>query len=216
MSLRYFLRANRRKIGWFLIGAVLFFLAALSFVFVEYNVRPVLMAMAEKKAEVLATEALNDAIQESMAREVDYSDLIIREYGERGHIRLMYPNFFKINRIRTAIISTAQTKLKQYENYEFGIPLGQLLGSQLLAVYGPEVTAGFAPLGTVEVEVREEFQEAGINQTRHKIYLRAKAHMKVLIPFYRKTLVVSAEMPLVDGIIVGPIPETYLELKWGS
>ncbi len=65
------------------------------------------------------------------------------------------------------------------------LPLGQLLGSQLLAGRGPDVPIVIVPVGTVESRVYDVFEEAGINQTRHKIYLEVKTMVRVVVPLLR-------------------------------
>ena len=88
-----------------------------------------------------------------------------------------------------------------------------MLGSKLLAHYGPEINLILLPVGTVEVTPRDSFQEAGINQTRHKIYLDLASKIKVVIPFISSTVDIELQVPVADAIIVGEVPETYLNLK---
>ena len=41
----------------------------------------------------------------------------------------------------------------------------------MLAGRGPDIPIVIVPVGTVESRVYDVFEQAGINQTRHKIYL---------------------------------------------
>ena len=66
--------------------------------------------------------------------------------------------------------------------------------------------------GTVSVDFKTSFESAGINQTRHRIYLEAKTQVKVVIPLTTSTKEVKAQIPICETIIVGEVPESYINV----
>ena len=70
------------------------------------------------------------------------------------------------------------------------------------------------PLGALEIpEIearRAEFEACGINQTRHKVYLKVTASIRIVIPTGVKTTQVSANMLVAESIIVGGVPEGFV------
>ena len=56
------------------------------------------------------------------------------------------------------------------------------------------------------------FQSAGINQTLHKIYIDVYADVSIVTPIDQPTIQVKAEVLVCENLIVGKIPQTYLNL----
>ncbi|MBT9155457.1 MAG: hypothetical protein DDT37_00424 [Firmicutes bacterium] len=94
------------------------------------------------------------------------------------------------------------------------IPLGQAFGSALFAHVGPVINFRILPAGTVSVEVTDAFESAGINQTRHKIYLEIFADLRIVVPLMQRALRVHLEVPVADVIYLGAVPETVVNLPF--
>ena len=58
-----------------------------------------------------------------------------------------------------------------------------------------------------------EFEEAGINQTRHKIFLNVIADMRVILPGVDKTISTCTEVLVCESLLVGKVPQIYLSNK---
>ena len=67
--------------------------------------------------------------------------------------------------------------------------------------------------GTVETDLRSEFTEAGINQTLHRIYLEVKCNVNILTPYKTIKETIYNQVLLVEGVIIGNIPDTYYNLE---
>lgn len=67
--------------------------------------------------------------------------------------------------------------------------------------------------GTVETDLRSEFKEAGINQTLHRIYLEVKCNVNILTPYDTITETIYNQVLLVEGVIIGNIPDAYYNLE---
>ena len=105
-----------------------------------------------------------------------------------------------------------QNELKQVKSTTAYIPIGTALKSPILAKYGPQLKVSIEPIGTVSVDFKTSFESAGINQTRHRIYLEAKTQVKVVIPLTTSTKEVKAQIPICETIIVGEVPESYVNV----
>ena len=66
------------------------------------------------------------------------------------------------------------------------------------------------PVGAVHTSFQSEFESAGINQTRHKVYLQLSASIRIVIPTGAKTTNVTANMLVAESIIVGKVPESFV------
>ncbi|HHV35539.1 MAG TPA: sporulation protein YunB [Syntrophomonadaceae bacterium] len=190
--------------------AVLVFLLMLFIV--ERNLKPTIKEIGEAKARQIATEAVNSAVKYKIADSVNYHDLVVVQKDSQGRVVLMQPNIVRINQLASDTTLSINDALKDLQNEKFSIPLGQVLGSQLMANYGPHIKVSIYPIGTVQTIVTDQFEEAGINQTRHRLYLNIQSQVKVVVPLITSQVKVSTQVPVTDTIIVGQVPDTYVRL----
>jgi sporulation protein YunB len=124
----------------------------------------------------------------------------------------MQPNIVRINQLASDTTLSINSALKGLEKEKFYIPVGQVLGSQLIANYGPRIKVSIYPIGTVKTTVFDKFEEAGINQTRHRLYLSVDSQVRVVVPLITSNVRVKTQVPVTDTIIVGQVPKTYVRL----
>jgi sporulation protein YunB len=197
-----------------------FVLVALSFILVqgfflaEKQFRPAIIAVALIKADGLATDAINYAILDKIASRIDYQDLISIEKDDQGRIVMAQINSMVINRIMAETTLATREALLSLEDRAFLIPVGEITDSYILATYGPKIPVRLIPLGRVNTELYDSFESAGINQTRHKIYLRVHTEVQIIIPFIRESVEVVTTIPVADTIYIGEVPDTVINLQF--
>lgn len=86
---------------------------------------------------------------------------------------------------------------------------GNFTGNNLLAGCGPEVKVKVIPIGTVTTDFKTEFVSAGINQTRHRVYLTVYCTMYVAAPLVGEEVIVSNEVVVAETVLIGDVPEFY-------
>lgn len=195
---------------------ILILLTVVPFSVIESNLAPTILAVAKAYAEQIAITSIQDAVNDKVAKSVEYKDLIFIRTDNRGRVVLMQANTVKINGLAADATLDIQRSLAKLEGKVIRIPLGQVLKSQLLASYGPKIKITLVPIGTVKVKVVDDFQQAGINQTRHRIYLHVYGRVKIVIPLVSDYIEVSSQIPIAETIIVGEVPQTYLNLEFGK
>ena len=183
------------------------------FMLVEFILKNTLFALAEAEAKWRATEAIHEAILEEVGTDTQYEDIVHIEKDAQNRIIFMQANIIKINKLTSGVVLNIEGNLKELRTKEFRIPLGQLTDNMLLANYGPHIKFLLVPVAT---QVYHTFEEAGINQTRHKIYLNVKSKIKIAIPFFDSVINVTTKVPIADAVIVGEVPETYLNISAGD
>lgn len=204
------LRRRRRRVP---LGLLLIIGFLVVFLIVEIALSPTVIALAEAQAEWEATEAIHQAVLDVVDGEVSYGNLVNVQRDKDGRIVYMQANIVGINRMASNTAMEVQERLKQLRYASLGIPLGQILGSKLLATYGPQIGVDVVPVGTVKVKVVDGFDQAGINQTRHWISLEVESQLRVIIPLLSSDILVAARVPVADSIIVGPVPDAYLSMN---
>lgn len=203
-------------IGWLrwylVIAACLYLLLRL----VEHALLGPLGAVAETEARERGIAAVHQILVASVGKELRPVDLILYEKDQEGRIAAYRVNTREVNQVAARAAAAVKDEFSHFSEASFGIPLGALTGSHLLGTLGPRVPVRMLPIGTVAVEVKQEFQGEGINQTRHRIWLQATANVRVLLPILSREVTVTAEVPIADTVIVGPVPSGFYGSNLGG
>ena len=93
------------------------------------------------------------------------------------------------------------------------VPLGWMTNNSTFFDIGPDITVNVESVGSLDVAYESVFESAGINQTRHKIYLKVNAKLKVKVPLHSEEIRVKCEIPVAETIIVGKIPNTAIDFN---
>lgn len=182
------------------------------FFWADANLRPVILTMAEAQARVMAVQAMNDAVFEVMRSDGLYDDLITVVLDENGRVAVMRADTARMNELATTSALRVQQNLSKIAEAGISIPLGAALGIQLFAGSGPRITVKIVPVGAVSTDFKSEFSAAGINQTCHRIFLRIDTTVQMVIPTGTQTAQVSAHVPVAESIIVGEVPDSFVDV----
>ena len=204
----------RLKLRFYLLaGVVMLFSMG---VVVDAALRPILEQVAAQQVHLAVVRLINEAVYDQLGNGVAYQQLINVSTDADGRVTLMQPDTVKITRLVTSIARDLEEKLGNLSREDIKVPLGMLTGNSLLADKGPNLTLALLPLGSVSVNIHDEFSAAGINQTRHSIMLDIVVDMGILLPFQSTFTQITDTLPIVESVIVGPIPETYLNMEAGD
>lgn len=176
------------------------------------NLNPIVISMAEARARQLAVAAVNQAVAEVMLNSITYSDLIQVATDQSGRVTMIKANSLLMNDLASETALAAQRNLTELEDQGVSLPLGAALGINLLSGSGPRIRVGVVPVGSVTTRFVTAFESAGINQTRHEIALEASTLMRIVIPTGASTVSVTAYVPVAESIIVGDVPNSYVNV----
>lgn len=206
-----------KKRGRLLIGsAIAALVLALCWWYLDGNLTRVILSLADARARSLAVQVLNEAVEETLASGVKYDQLMIVSTGEDGHVRLIQANTAEMNRLASHVTLLAQQRLEALEEQAISVPLGSALGVPIFAGSGPKIQVQILPVGAVIPRFDTEFQTAGINQTRHKVLLTLTATVRLVIPTGSSTLQASTQMAIAESIVVGQVPDSFVDLNTDS
>ncbi len=180
----------------------------------DHLMRTTILQIAEVRATQLATEAINRTVQEEIwDNNLQYQDFVQIQKDDQGRIVFMQANTVKVTRMAADIVLTANRTLENLRGQRISVPLGQITGLYLFSSMGPRIKVTIIPAGTVEVNVDDKFEPAGINQTRHKIWLNFKTKVRVVIPSMYAEAGIATDVPLAESVIVGEVPSTFVNFQ---
>ncbi len=185
-----------------LIGAV---------VFIHTNVTNVLKAIAEASMRSITTVAVNDAVYYTLSDKLRYEDLIAIERDGKGDIQAISSNAFQINRIARDTAYMSQENLNSMSQDGVEVPLGALTGVSAWAGFGPKLHLKIIPISNVSCRFVSKFLDAGINQTKHSIYLEIVADISIIMPTGTSNFASLTEVLVAESVLLGKVPETFLQ-----
>ncbi|MEG1582038.1 MAG: sporulation protein YunB [Clostridia bacterium] len=207
---RVFCFSIRKRRKFFVFFSVLFIIFFLTAVYFSRLVNPLLISTSESKIKVVANKSMNIAVTRAMEQNIRYDDLIHIVTDSSGKISLIQADSVQINALSKLIASITQENLMKLAVAPIEIPLGAFTGITIISNIGPKVSVNLTPFGDISCKFTSEFISAGINQTQHRIYLNISTFVTVVLPFDKITVNSKSDVLLCESVIIGDIPETYL------
>jgi sporulation protein YunB len=175
-------------------------------------ITPTVIAVANAEMRAKSMEIIYATILDEYSKQFKYEDVINVEKDNGGNITLLKADTLKMNKIANDVALNSQKQLRSLGSQGIKIPIGFILQNNILAYIGPRVSVKMQPIGYIETKYQSEFESAGINQTRQKIYVQVYAKLKIIIPMKSDSIEVKSEVPIAETIIVGKVPDTSINL----
>lgn len=115
----------------------------------------------------------------------------------------------RINTIARDAAYLAQKNFKALAEAGVKVPLGAFSGIEALSGFGPPVTFKLLPVGAAHCSFRSAFTSAGINQTRHAVYLDIVLDITVVLPAGTSEFSESAEVMIIESVLSGKCPTLF-------
>ncbi len=201
---------KRRLMSSLITLGIFCFAVVIIFYIVDFRIRPTLINLSTVKAKQMAVQSINQAIRSDIAPNIQYQNLIKIIFTTDGKIAMIQPDTGEINRISAEAVLAVQKKMEKLAVENIRIPMGQILGSKIMAGFGPNLRVKVFPLGFVESSIIDKFESAGINQVRHRIFVTIKTTVKMVVPLVSEEIKVNTDIPLTEAVIVGDVPSVFM------
>ncbi|MDU7337461.1 MAG: sporulation protein YunB [Clostridium sp.] len=204
-------RGERKWNGFAGSKIVIFLIGVLAAgIYLDIQLVPAVESLTVNSARQTAVSAMNESVLEELnADNITYDDLISLQRDSQGKVQTITTNMAKTNEIKAKITNTVQQNLHAGK-INTSVPLGTLLGSRLLHGRGPDIPLVVTLKGNVESDFKTKFESAGINQTRHQIYLELHTEIYSFIPGLHTATDVTTSVLVAETVIVGDVPQLYL------
>jgi sporulation protein YunB len=181
------------------------------FAYVDKKMKPPIMHLAKIRVKQIATEAINKAITAQVAEGKTTEGLIDWKTDTAGKVSGFMLNYNEHMRITASTMNVVQSTLQNVHMLKEKIPLGQALGSPVLASFGPSIPVRIEPQGAVKVDLNTRQQNAGINMILVEVYIHIIAEVAVVVPFDMEPETVDTEIPISYLLVVGDVPMYYYD-----
>jgi len=198
------MRAKRRGArAFFLLLAALIGSASLAGVLAW---RSLVTELAVSTASDVIVRSVN-AIVKDLMREGLGDGLVTLEKGADGAVSAVTTNVAGVNALAAETLERA-VAATQENDLVIDVPLGNVLGLRRLTM-----PVRVKMLSSSASDFRSELTAAGINQTRHRIVLCIRVDASLFMPWRVVGTSAETEILLSETVIVGDVPQSYLNWK---
>ena len=214
--LGYSLSRNGRRNRLLLVVAVMLFVIFYFSAVVKNQLTPIARTLARAQAKSAANVLVNEAVIQYFSGVSDDVKFYTAEKNAQGDIASITLNTANVNTAKAEIIGNIQKRLAAADFGEVGIPLGSISGSEFFAGMGPKLPLKIIAAGMADVDFTNEFVSAGINQTKHIVYIEASLAVSAILPGARENVVVTSKIPIEETVIVGTVPGVYANFNFSN
>lgn len=205
-----FSKPKKRKKKKMIIIVIIIIFILCSFIFIQNNVNPEIIAASEKEAQSLTNYSIAKSINEIISQNISYQDLVNILYDNDGKIQAILANSTRINLISQMISIKTYEYISNLGLDGIDISLGSLTGMPIFTEKGPFMNFKIKPISSVKCDIKSNFISAGINQTLHQINAIVVAEVTVIIPGLKDRVVnTETSVLLTESIIIGEVPQVY-------
>lgn len=184
---------------------------------VDSVVRPLVVDIAQLKVKNAVALIIDEAVARTLERDtVSYQDIALIQTDGGGRVMAITTDSVKLNSLRSEIVQEIILRTDALDAAQLGIPLGSLTGLVYASEWGPAIPVRILSVAAADGDFRNEFTSAGINQTLHRIILDITVEIRLIIPGGTAETSVHASVSLAETVIVGEVPQAYLQLQQGE
>nr|WP_319487955.1 sporulation protein YunB [uncultured Caproiciproducens sp.] len=200
------------RIRWKAVIIIVFLFAFI--IMMDAQFRPIVKSITTNQARIKSVDTINRVITEVLTKNgVTYNDLISVERDDSGKVLAITTQMVKMNELKSAIVANIQKDIGDDGHMDIGVPLGTLTGSDLLHGWGPKIPLRLTLSGNVNADFKSSFESAGINQTKHQIFLNIHTSVYSFLPGFDTTTEVETNVPVAETIIVGEVPQVVANIN---
>ncbi len=202
---------SKRKVNIIIFRVVSVFLVlTIISVICDIKMRPVLETVGGTALKNSLSNVLDRTVNEIVDElGVRYGEMVNIEKNPDGSIAAITLNSSYINGYKADLSDGCSDRLADFDKMSVPVPMSSIIGLAFFdnPIFNIDVTATI--YGFAVTDVTSKFESAGINQTRHTIYLEVKASAHAYMGLVHLNESVDETIILVETIIVGEVPQSY-------
>ena len=178
-----------------------------SVLFLELRLKPVAASVASVQAKAFATDAINESVGEILEEmNITGDDLETVTALADGSLSSINTNTVLINKLKNLITLRSQEAISNIRSKRVDVPLGTILGGELLNGTGPCIPVYISMTGNVSSDFEGSFESGGINQTVHKLSVNITAEINIIMPMNSCSEIVTTTVLVGETVIIGNTP----------
>lgn len=193
---------------------IIVFAAICLLIYFEHKLYPVVCAVASRKADAIATRAINESVcEEIQKRGIKYDSIVTLEKDSSGKITALTTDIAQLNSMKSFFSLSILNHIEEVGKTKITIPLGSVAGSSYFAGKGPGITVYICPVSSVFTDFENQFLSQGINQTLHRIVMNVDVSVSVFMPIHSQRRDISTSVCIAETVIIGDVPQAYTKVE---
>lgn len=193
-------------------SAILVVIAVVLLLLFRFRYRSAILELAQTQVKNSTSDLINDAIDEQIELgNIRYDRIVYFEKDLNGRITALKTNMSEVNRLKTDILNLINDEILALDTSDLGIPIGSLVLPELLSGKGPQIPVHILSIRNSDANFESYFTEAGINQTLQQLTMDVSVDVTVLVLGETGSFTVNSQVVVAETIIVGDVPETFLQ-----
>ena len=190
---------------------ITFVVLALLLGWFRYRYNDSIRALAQTQVRNATSDLINDSIDAQIELgNIHYDRIVYFEKDLNGEITALKTNMAEINRLKTAILNLVNDEILAMDTSKLSIPLGSLALPEIFSGRGPGIPIEVISIRNSDGSFESYFSEAGINQTLHQLTMEVVVDVSVLVLGKAEEFTVSSQVVVAETVIVGRVPDTFL------
>ncbi|MEG2348257.1 MAG: sporulation protein YunB [Clostridia bacterium] len=214
MRLKYYMltlrQMNFKKTFVFLATSLVLLTIFLSVMY--KNLKPTLESLCSSNARAIALNSTETVVNEYI-KKINYKDLVSIDKTSDGTIQSISANVIQMNSLASDIAKNIQLEIEKKSFGNITIPFGSFVGAKMFGGYGPKIKVKTISTGGIKVKFKSYFDEAGVNQTRHRIVAEIITNVKTISPIFSKAEEYINYLTVAETVIIGKPPSTYYNIR---
>lgn len=207
-------RKLKTKAKIFLFFIMLFILGISVILYYDIKIRPIIKDIAVSTAQDYATDIINNSIYNILDNNnVNYEDIVDIKKDNDGNIIALTINTIKVNKLSNEIALELNRRTNEVNSAKVQVPLGNFFSIGFLSDRGPNISLSILPTSSISTQIQQEFTDAGINQTIHKISLKATVTFDLIFPTETTSKEYTSQILIAQTVIVGKVPNMYANIN---
>lgn len=168
--------------------------------------------LAKTQVQNVTSDLINDAIDEQIEiGKIQYDRIVYFEKDLNGRITALKTNISEVNRLKTDILNLINDEILALDTSQLSVPIGSLMLPEFFSGKGPGIPVHILTIRNSDASFESQFTEAGINQTLQQLTMHVLVDVSILALGRTESFVVSSQVVVAETIIVGDVPDTFLQ-----
>lgn len=173
----------------------------------------ILEQLALNSFSSLISSASYHAIDETLEPKYDYKSLVSVSTDNDGQINMVMTDSYKVNLMASSVATSAYKYLDENTKKGVDVPVCAFTGIKLISGFGVPIKMKLISVSSVKCEIISDFKQAGINQTRHSLYLNVLCTVNLITKTSSKVVSDKITVLIYDNLIVGKVPEVFVDTQ---
>ena len=199
---------NNKKPKFKLFCFIISFFVLAIYLYVSSN--RLLEELAQNSFSSLISSASYNAIDKMLEPKYDYKSLVSVTTDNSGQINMVMTDSYKVNAMASSVATNAYEYLVEYTKRGVEVPFLAFTGIRLISGFGTPIKMKLISVSSVKCEIISDFKQAGINQTRHSLYINIYCTVSLITKTSSKTVQDKITVMIYDNLIIGKVPDVFV------